>query len=427
MPKDITFNEVCKFLMKDDGSLIDATGHLLGAALVCSPLVFGPVALPALGLLGAKKQLIDLGKTLFSKITSKKDTDYLARTKRMEMAYGLICYTAFFDALDRILPDDLRKKIELQSKEKGQKLKEDEIDEMFEKMKGPLNDSLSFPHPTSSLEELKSNLSKLYLHMANGFGEYVEKLSIYKKEDEKIFNILRQIIDKLPEEAMSQFEDQYYELARKYEDFRIWIDIKEKRADHETRSKYMKEFKLLAQHSDEKMDIGFNKLQKTVHAMPDIFREIRAKNVVEALKNRYDHIIKQPIIDEKDIPEDDRTGLFFPKISEAFIPQSYRILRHTSKNKDIHLEKEETWDNLDRKNNLEAFLLKFLSSPYSIEAPLLILGHPGSGKSLLTKVLSARLMSDTYTPIRIPLRDSEHPGELKVSGTFFRGKQAYPG
>jgi len=54
-------------------------------------------------------------------------------------------------------------------------------------------------------------------------------------------------------------------------------------------------------------------------------------------------------------------------------------------------------------------LLSYLSSPYSIEAPLLILGHPGSGKSLLTKVLCARLISETFTPIRVPLRDVENP------------------
>jgi hypothetical protein len=58
---------------------------------------------------------------------------------------------------------------------------------------------------------------------------------------------------------------------------------------------------------------------------------------------------------------------------------------------------------------LAGFLLSFLSSPYSIEAPLLILGHPGSGKSLLTKVLCAKLISETYTAIRVSLRDVENP------------------
>ena len=36
---------------------------------------------------------------------------------------------------------------------------------------------------------------------------------------------------------------------------------------------------------------------------------------------------------------------------------------------------------------------------------MIILGQPGSGKSLLTKVLSAQLMSNAYTVIRIPLRE----------------------
>lgn len=409
MPTDITFSEVCKYIKNDDDSLIEATGDIVGAAIICSPLVLGPAALPLFGLLGVKNQMVTLGKKLFQKLTSKHGKDYLARMERMERAYGLICYTAFFDTLDKLLPDDLRNRINLQSQEEGRKLENNEIDELLTTLQGPLNEPLSFPHPTSSLEDLESQLTKLYQHMAKNFGEYVNKMSLFEELEEKESDNFVKLIKKLPKDAIKRFEGQYYELARKYEDFRIWIEIKEKRADQKTRSNHMKEYMSLARHSDEKMDIGFSKLQQTVLAMPDIFQEVKAKHVVEALRNRYEHIIEQPLIEKEEVPEGDGIRPVFPKISEAFIPQSYRVLRHTSKGKDIHLEKEETWEKLDAKCDLEAFLLRFLSSPYSIEAPLLILGHPGSGKSLLTKVLSAKLMSKTYTPIRIPLRDLKHP------------------
>ena len=59
-------------------------------------------------------------------------------------------------------------------------------------------------------------------------------------------------------------------------------------------------------------------------------------------------------------------------------------------------------------------MLSYLSSPYSTEAPLVILGHPGSGKSLLTKVISARLMSKHYTIIRVPLREVDADAAIMI-------------
>ncbi|GAB3828265.1 hypothetical protein GCM10027610_012840 [Dactylosporangium cerinum] len=53
---------------------------------------------------------------------------------------------------------------------------------------------------------------------------------------------------------------------------------------------------------------------------------------------------------------------------------------------------------------LDLCLTAHLLTAAAIEGPLLLLGHPGAGKSLLTKVLAARLPPDRYTVVRVPLR-----------------------
>jgi len=78
------------------------------------------------------------------------------------------------------------------------------------------------------------------------------------------------------------------------------------------------------------------------------------------------------------------------------------------------LEDEATWNALPRRGDLGAFLLSYLSSPYSVEAPLLILGHPGSGKSLLTTILSAQLMSKQFCAIRVPLREVNADADIQT-------------
>ncbi|MGL1958761.1 MAG: hypothetical protein OCD00_15775 [Colwellia sp.] len=409
MPKDLTFSEVCNFIKNDDGKLIDAVDKLLGAAIICSPAIFGPIALPALGLLASKNGLTSLGKDLLSKITSKDDSDYLARMQRMQISYGLICYTAFFDAIDKEFSEELLKELSLKltdklkitsrsqdcktnEKKANLTLLESNSDEIF-------NNPLLFPHPTSNFDEIKNNLSDMYARMANSFNEVVEKHLIFESKDEEKATLFLKSIEALPEQAIRCFEAQYFELARKYEEFRIWIQIN----DRKEMSGYLIKYLELADKTSSQIDIGFNHLHETILSMPDRFHEIEAKKVVEGLKRCYSARINEAVIDDKEIISGDMPPLAFPKISEAFIPQSYRVLKQNSK--DMHLEKEETWERLDKKHNLSAFITSFLSSPYSIETPLLILGHPGGGKSLLTKVLSAKLMSHSYTPIRIPLRE----------------------
>lgn len=123
MTLDLTFKQVCDLIKKDgkqDSKLIDAVEKLLGLALVCSPVVLGPAAVTALlPLLTTKNEIVKLGKEAFETLTRKKDDDYLGRQERMQMAYGLLVFTAFFDALDSQIPKVLRERIGLLDSEKA--------------------------------------------------------------------------------------------------------------------------------------------------------------------------------------------------------------------------------------------------------------------------------------------------------------------
>ena len=63
------------------------------------------------------------------------------------------------------------------------------------------------------------------------------------------------------------------------------------------------------------------------------------------------------------------------------------------------------------------FIVRYLQSVYSIKAPLLVLGHPGSGKSLLSEMIAARLAYPAYTIIRVELRDVDPDAEVRHRDT----------
>jgi hypothetical protein len=418
MSLELTFKSICETIKRqgnDDPKLIKGVDNLLGLALICSPVVLGPAAAALLPTLAVKNELIRIGKNVFDKLTKKKDEDYALRHETMCTAYGLLVFTSFFDALDSRLPEALRKEIALLDTEKAF-LAKDAIGKTASKKQmaiceahdAPISTyTFPFPHPTETLAEQCQRQSKLWKQMGKGFVDFVQQLAFWDNADEKKRASLLLGLEKIDEEAAKLFEAQYFELARRFEDFAVWANLQAHKSTGtliEELSDYVKYHAKLSTASQDTIDVGFAKLRETVLSIPDTLRIRQATEIADSLHRYYQARINDPIIKEdNEVGDEDKPRLCFPKVSDAFVPQEFRVLRQAGNYR--RLEDESTWSKLPRRNDLGAFLLSFLSSPYSTDAPLLILGHPGSGKSLLTTILSAQLMSKQFTAIRVPLRE----------------------
>lgn len=406
MSTDITFDDVCKAIKeqgREDPTLIEAADNLLGLALVCSPVVLGPAAVLALPALAVKNELIKIGKSVFEKLTKKKTDDYLSRHESMRTAYGLIVFTSFFDALDAGLPKALRDALAKRDASSATGAVGRAVSTQSETATSEAY-SVSFPYLTETLTDQRRRQATLWKRMGRSFVEFVRKQVFYDEAGEEERQALLSGLENIEEKAAERFEAQFFELAGRFEDFAVWANL---HAHRETEALIRELSDDVKHHADRsaasetKIDVGFTELCKAILTIPETLRSQQAREIAESLKKHYDARIAYPIIEGKEIG-DDEPHLSFPKVRDAFVPQSFRVLRQARRSRP--LEDESTWSELPRRNDLSAFLLSYLSSPYSIEAPLLVLGHPGSGKSLLTTVLSARLMSKEFTAIRVPLR-----------------------
>lgn len=418
MSLELTFKSVCATVKKqgqNDPELIQCVDNLLGLTLICSPLVAGPAAIPFLPLLGVKNEVVKIGKYAFEKLSKKKDEDYLQHYETMRTAYGLLVFTSFFDALDFRLPEGLRKEIAMLDTEKTF-LAKDAAGKMTlakgettisEPHDAPISNSIfPFPHPTETLDEQCQRQAKLWKQMGQGFVGFVQKLRIWEDANEEKRTRLLSGLEKIEEEAAKRFEAQYFELARKFEDFAVWANLqahKGTKALIGELSDYVKSHAKLSRESSKAIDVGFEKLHDAVLSIPETLRIEQATEIAESLNKFYQARINDSIINDEETGGDGKARLSFPKVCDAFIPQAFRVTRQARKFQS--LEDESRWSGLPRRNDLGAFLLSYLSSPYSTETPLLILGHPGSGKSLLTTILPAQLMSKHFTAIRVPLRE----------------------
>jgi hypothetical protein len=119
MMLSVTFEQVCDFLRtdaKEDPKLLTAVDRMLGLVLICGQVVLPAEIVPLLPSLGVKNELVQTGKWLFERLTSKSESETISRLRRIQMAHCLLVYTAFFEALDTRLPESLRKAIKHEGK-----------------------------------------------------------------------------------------------------------------------------------------------------------------------------------------------------------------------------------------------------------------------------------------------------------------------
>ena len=110
-------------------------------------------------------------------------------------------------------------------------------------------------------------------------------------------------------------------------------------------------------------------------------------------------VLGQPIV-PSDAERYD-TAVIFPTVRQAFRTPRYQIATSGSGLP----ASEKWWAERPVADDFDAMITSYLTSPDATQSPLLLLGHPGAGKSLLTKVLAARLPAVDYTVVRVPLRN----------------------
>lgn len=416
--KQLTFKALCKHL-KEKPALsesADVLKTLFGsAALLLGDTATGNVA-GFIRAVAEKDKLIDLGRIGLQKILDQKPEDYTTRIDRMREAYSLIYFTAFFDTLDQDLPDNIRKSINLSMKEKEDIFQESFIGENADSEKSisikdekpsrrhsrrnrsAIDADIVFPDIVYSPDKVEEYLLEMYKQMTSAVYEFTDRLSFQERAEEKDVLIYNKIMENLPQNAVKRFHEQYLYLCSEFNEFYIFVQTeqeKEKRIECDERYQAILSS---AMNISDVIDTGFENMKEMMMNLPGQIKEKKVMDIADCLIDTYRDSIEQPVVESKS--EDEK--LEYPLISEAFIPQNYKCLRYTGEER---LELAETWKEIESQKDMTSFWAKYYLDPGSVENILLILGEPGIGKSLLTKMLCARMSSRAGVFIRIPLRE----------------------
>ena len=142
----------------------------------------------------------------------------------------------------------------------------------------------------------------------------------------------------------------------------------------------------------------------------------RATECCKALTHYYRAALTEPITPAEGMP----SGLEVPTLKEGYIDHRIRVAEVTSSSDP---GSESWWIGVPVYEEACRFLTERLFSDTVLKAPLILLGHPGSGKSILTRILAGSLSATDFIPVRIELRkvpvesDLQQIIEYAVRGT----------
>lgn len=247
------------------------------------------------------------------------------------------------------------------------------------------------------ISEIDINYNSFLIHFSSEFPEFSTWIDLSKKNE--ILKSQKNILDNYQKN-----NDYLKELQEKVGEGFIEIQ----RIFVEKIESTLVEVQKLRDYSYEK-SFGFENIleeqafiSRKIDDITNLYKEEKFANI-KAHHSRIKRKLRDKIVDNEDIK-----GIVYPKNKEIFIPQSFNtIIYKRSK----HVKKfllNEFWetDESVKGENIGKFIMNELRSPLNSFKPIIILGNPGAGKSMLSNILSAQLCDSTdYVPFFIRLRD----------------------
>ncbi|PWK74447.1 hypothetical protein BCL76_101175 [Streptomyces sp. CG 926] len=105
----------------------------------------------------------------------------------------------------------------------------------------------------------------------------------------------------------------------------------------------------------------------------------------------------------------DGSGPSIPSLASGYVNPAFRTAGRPA---DWRLSADTWWDARPLQEDIAGFIAAHLLTHQATQAPLLVLGHPGSGKSLLMKLIAARLPQSEFSCLHVELRHV--PAELDL-------------
>ncbi|MDP9794786.1 hypothetical protein J2S43_003298 [Catenuloplanes nepalensis] len=366
MARDLSYDDAVRILGGDHARIAKLLDTLLGAGMLA---LVGPFP-DVLGWFDAKAELSRVTTDLVGRLAEHRSgLSRYERTRRLEAAHAVLVVTAFFEALAEAGGPLAHRDLELTRDERRSLAGAAEAHGWPAPLPGPAQ-----PHT-----DFLAGLAGYYAERAAAVARFVSGLAAFERLDDTARSHALDAIAAVPGPALDRYRSLLGRLAADFPEVAFWAGLREHAATHERLRD---------------VATGLDALHATLNTLtsgrtPDDRRRDLARS--------YESALSLPIAPSGEVP----AGLRVPTLAEAFLPQLYRAAAVTGQ---AALSSEDWWETRPVRDDLLAFLTWHLHSAGATAGPLLILGQPGSGKSVLTRVLAAQLPAADFLPVLVVLR-----------------------
>jgi hypothetical protein len=381
MPQVLSYADAVRLLGGRDSKVVGALEALTSGAMLGAAVPF-PVVL---GWFDAKSEFVRLGHQLIRGLSDRRSgLSRYGRTQRLEAAHAVIVVTAYFEALAGAeLPVPFA---DLELTKEEQLAVAGGADPTIALPQAIFSVGLLLPRPQYPRERLLETLRDYYREVSDAVARFVGGLAVWERLPQADRAGFRRTLDALPPAAEARYEELFRQLGADFPEVAFWSSLR----DHSATRAELRGLGVALTGLGRVLD------DISTGRVPD---ERRA-----ALARAGEAALDRPIVEAGDVPP----GLRVPALREAYVTPLYRVANAGGRTSD-----EGWWSDVEVRDDLQEFLTGFLTSPRAVEAPLLVLGQPGSGKSVFTKVLAARLPAADFLPVRVALRDVPVAADLQ--------------
>lgn len=381
MARGLSYADAVRVLGGQDNRTTAVLDKLMGGLLTAASAAGAGFVV---SLFNPRTELVNISTHLLAGLGQRlRGETRLRRSERLAAAHVVIVLTAYFESLREIdLPFDVND-LELTMAEQVSMTVPDTGEARSVRMVADavLWADVPMPVPHRPYERTLEVLTEFDRRISERLVEFVSGLAVWDRLTETDRQRVRDsLLRTAPQRAVARYEELFQRLATDFPEVALWAN--------------------LVDHQATRADI--NQLRIGLAGMEKVLAGIAVGRVPDdrraALTRGYRAALDRPILSSGQIPD----GLRLPPLGEIYVNPDFRVAQVGARDR---LADESWWGQCPVRDDLPGFLAGYLTAPQATDAPLMVLGHPGSGKSVLTEVLAARLPASEFLVVRVELRD----------------------
>lgn len=371
----LTYRDAVKILGSGNNALVAALDKVFGGLLLAAT----PFAPALLSIFDAKSELARVANDLVTKgIDKRHRLSQFDRIQRLHAARGVLVVTSYFEAVGTVDLPFLFNRAQM-SRKAAIGLATDVIDaeSLAEVVHVVLNTDLPLLGVHVASADARKQLETYYQVLSRTFARFLREQPLWKSLDAAEQNNVPAALSSVASYAVHRFESSVQRLATDCPEFAIWLNLSGHQATRDRVEDVYDAVQTLLDRAE------------PIERVPPVLRGlVRANRAVMTRK----------LVSPDELPE----GLDAPTVERAYVDPYFKM---AEVNAQTPINNEDYWGTIAVRKDFNEFLLGYLSTPWALVNPLVVLGHPGAGKSLLTEVQAARLPAPDFVSVRVPLRD----------------------